>query len=432
MPRWLFHIVRNIRQLWLTVALYSFAGVLTALLAARFGRYVPSDFPLKVGSDSVDDILSILASSMLAVVTFSLATLVAAYTSVVATVAPHAARLLVSDGVVRNALATFVGAFIYGIVGIVAVHTGYYGAQGRVILFFVTLVVLTLVVLAMLRWIGQLSSLAQTAQVIDRVAHAVRGALAAPASRRPLDPAAADGPPPGAAPVNATAFGYVQNVDVRKLRQLAETWGARLHIAAIPGSLVHAGQPLLWLAGDALPDDAPERVRAAISTGLERTFDQDPRYGMRVLGEVAGRALSPGINDPGTARDVLARAIGLLEAWISDGPDRRPDGDAPRVTIRPLALRDLAGEALIPITRHGAGDVSLQVEFQRAIGALHGLGRREASDTARVLSGRALAASLAALAARDDRRQIRAAAGALAALDPARRPGADSQDAPSP
>lgn len=428
MPRWLFHIVRRIRQLWLTVALYSLAGVLAALMAARFGRYVPADFPLKVGSDSVDDILSILASSMLAVVTFSLATLVAAYTSVVATVAPHAARLLVSDGVVRNALATFVGAFIYGIVGIVAVHTGYYGAQGRVILFFVTLVVLALVVLAMLRWIGQLSSLAQTQQVIDRVAVAVRSALAAPTSLRPLDLAAADGPPPRARPVTATAFGYVQNVDVRRLRRLVEAWGGQIHIEAIPGTLVHAGQPLLWLAGDSLPDDAPERARGAISIGLERTFEQDPRYGMRVLGEVAARALSPGVNDPGTARDVLARAVGLLEAWSSGGPKQRSDGGAPRLTVRSLTLRELASEALTPITRHGADDVALQVEFQRSLGALHSLGRPDASAAARAFSRLALAASLKGLDTRAERREVRVAAAALAALDPDRAADEASAD----
>lgn len=421
MPNWLFHIVRNARQLWLTVALYCLAGVLAALLAARLGRYVPADFPLKLGSDSVDDILSILASSMLAVATFSLATLVAAYTSVVSTVAPHAARLLVSDGAVRNALATFVGAFIYAIVGIVALHTGYYGAQGRVILFFVTLVVLALVVLAMLRWIGQLSSLAQTAQVIGRVATAVRSALAAPTSRRPTDVAAAGAPPAGATPVEALGFGYVQNVDLRRLRRLADAWGAQVHIEAVPGRLVHAGQPLLWLAGGDRPANAPEQLRGAIAVGLQRTFDQDPRYGMRVLGEIAARALSPGVNDPGGARDVLAQTIGLLEGWLSAAPHQQPEGEATGVTMRPLSLSELAGEALKPIIRHGAADLALQLELQRALGALHGLRQREASDVARSLSAEALAASLAALPTRDDRRQLRAAAGALSGLDGRRR-----------
>ena len=149
MPKWLFALMQLKQRLWLTVAAYSALGLLAALLAAAFGRYVPSDFPLRIGSNAVDDILTILASSMLAVATFSLTTLVTAYTAVMGNVAPHAAKLLVSDRSIRSALATFVGAFIYAIVGIVALHTGYYGAQGRVILFFITLLVLTLVILAM-------------------------------------------------------------------------------------------------------------------------------------------------------------------------------------------------------------------------------------------------------------------------------------------
>jgi hypothetical protein len=135
-PKWLFLLTRLQRRLWLTVALYSVAGVGTALVSATLARYVPADFPLKLGSEAVGDILTILASSMLAVATFSLTTLVTAYTSVVSNVTPHAAKLLVSDGAIRSSLGTFIGAFIFSVVGIIALHTGYYGAQGRVILFF--------------------------------------------------------------------------------------------------------------------------------------------------------------------------------------------------------------------------------------------------------------------------------------------------------
>ncbi|WP_305804424.1 DUF2254 family protein [Stenotrophomonas sp. YIM B06876] len=43
--------------------------------------------------------------------------------------------------------------------------------------------------------------------------------------------------------------------------------------------------------------------------GAQRSLDQDPRFGLLVLGEVASRALSPAINNPCTAIDVIGRAV---------------------------------------------------------------------------------------------------------------------------
>ncbi len=49
--------------------------------------------------------------------------------------------------------------------------------------------------------------------------------------------------------------------------------------------------------------------------GDTRSFDQDPRFGAAVLAEIASRALSPAVNDPGTAIDVISRALRVLAVW---------------------------------------------------------------------------------------------------------------------
>ncbi|WP_374471632.1 DUF2254 domain-containing protein [Phenylobacterium sp.] len=406
MPSWLFHVLEMRRRLWFTVALYSAFGVLAALVAARFGRYVPSDFPLRLGSDAVDDLLSILASSMLAVATFSLATLVTAYTSVAANLAPHAAQLLVSVSAIRNTLATFIGAFVYAMVGIVAVHTGYYGAQGRVILFFFTLVVLGGVIVAMLRWVGELSRLGQSNDVIGRVADATSQALRSPVGRRAVGP-----PPPRpdeALPVHAGSMGFVQNVDLGGLRRIVEARGGQIFLAVQPGDFVHRGQPILWMSGGRFDSACVHELQRRVTLGAQRTHQQDPRYGMRVLGEVAGRALSPGVNDPGTARDVLARSTLLVNLWVEACP---PD-DAPRVdVVAPgLSAEALLEEALGPIIRHGADDPGLQVELQHALAGLAALHDREVARAAWKLSRKALDAASEVLG-QAERRQVREAAG---------------------
>lgn len=406
MPRWLFLLSRIQQRLWLTVALYSVAGVITALVSAELGRYVPGDFPLKLGSEAVGDILAILASSMLAVATFSLTTLVTAYTSVIGNVTPHAAKLLVSDGAIRTSLGTFIGAFIFSVVGIIALHTGYYGAQGRVILFFTTLVVLVLIVLAMLRWIGELSTIAQTDDVIDRVAAAAAAALRTPVvvdgwRERPYQP------PDEAVAVTSDKVGFVQNIDLEGLEHVAKELGGVVYLEATPGVFVHPEQPLLRVTGpQLLTNEFTARLRAKITIGVRRTFEQDPRYGFTVLGEIAGRALSPGVNDPGTARDVLSTTLRLLHDWVQE-MNREGHKQAPsHLRIRPLDTSELIEDALGPIARDGAGQLPLQLELQTALCALAAGGDPATAEAARRHSRLALELSTAALQTDADRRRV--------------------------
>lgn len=49
-----------------------------------------------------------------------------------------------------------------------------------------------------------------------------------------------------------------------------------------------------------------------IALGIERTLDQDPAFAVRVMVDVAIRALSAAINDPTTAVQVLDHLEDLL------------------------------------------------------------------------------------------------------------------------
>lgn len=74
-----------------------------------FRSMIPESVSVKVGAEAVDNILNILASSMLAVTTFSLSIMVTAYGSATTNVTPRATRLVVEDVTTQNVLATFIG-----------------------------------------------------------------------------------------------------------------------------------------------------------------------------------------------------------------------------------------------------------------------------------------------------------------------------------
>lgn len=60
-----------------------------------------------------------------------------------------------------------------------------------------------------------------------------------------------------------------------------------------------------------------------------------------MLAEIASRALSSGVNDPGTAIDVLGRAVRVLSLWEDCDASEPDEVPYPRVRIPPVALGEL-------------------------------------------------------------------------------------------
>ena len=77
------------------------------------------------------------------------------------------------------------------------------------------------------------------------------------------------------------------------------------------GDTVMDGMPILRVYGTG-PAPALDTLLDAVDLGPERTFEQDPKYAIRILVDVAIKALSPAINDPTTAVQALDQIEDLL------------------------------------------------------------------------------------------------------------------------
>lgn len=79
--RWKWMLKQTFKKLWFRATLFAIVAIITALLSILFKSMIPESVSVKVGAEAVDNILNILASSMLAVTTFSLSIMVTAYGS---------------------------------------------------------------------------------------------------------------------------------------------------------------------------------------------------------------------------------------------------------------------------------------------------------------------------------------------------------------
>lgn len=410
--RWVFR--QMARKLWLTVVLYALAGLASVVLGVVLAPLIPADAERFVTPDAVGRVLGILASSMLAVTTFSLATMVAAHGAVTGNTSPRATTLVLDNDTTRHALGVFIGSFLFSLVGIVALNAGVYGDRGHVVLFALTVAAILLIVVALLRWIEHLSQLVRVSETSDRVEAAALDALLERArypglGAKPCADLAAR-IPPGARAVRPEHVGYVRHIDMKALVELGHNREVDIFVVAAPGAFVSFDSSLVCLHGPEEEEIDDEALRQVFAIGATRTFDYDPRFGLIVLAEIASRALSPGINDPGTAIDVIGRATRLLSRWATtaEEDDAGEERDGASIWFPAVTAAELVDDMFTPVARDGAGIVSVQVRLQKALAALAALDHPPLRDAAVLHSRRAWERAREAMAMDFDREVVAA------------------------
>lgn len=124
--------------------------------------------------------------------------------------------------------------------------------------------------------------------------------------------------------IHAEKDGYIQIIDKETLVEAAAKSEVVVRAACRPGVFVHSGRVIF----DAWPAErVSEETRAAllssVAVGTSRSPRQDLNFLFDELVEIAGRALSPGVNDPYTAitaMDWLKSAMASLASRRTDDP----------------------------------------------------------------------------------------------------------------
>lgn len=103
--------------------------------------------------------------------------------------------------------------------------------------------------------------------------------------------------------IGARADGYVLTIDYPAIVAWCLEYNCVAQLRVRAGDFILPGSCLVKLYGcdSELNDAALKALRSSVRTGPLRNPVQDPEFPITQLNQLAARALSPGINDPGTA-----------------------------------------------------------------------------------------------------------------------------------
>ena len=111
--------------------------------------------------------------------------------------------------------------------------------------------------------------------------------------------------------VHAVKSGAVQAMHGKGIMAFAEERDLTCALQHTVGDFVNAGSVMMDVYGATRPGDE-KRLQGMVALGHERTIDQDPAFAVRIIVDIAIRALSPAVNDPTTATQMINHLGALL------------------------------------------------------------------------------------------------------------------------
>lgn len=370
-PAWAGRWERAWRPFWVLPAAIAGTAVLLGLLLPEVDKRLGGHLPILFGGGpaSARGLLSTIASAMISVtgLVFSITMVVLQLAS--SQFSPRLLGGFLSSRTTQVTLGIFTASFTYSLTVLRSIRS-----DGRSFVPQLSVSVAFALVLAsvgiFLAFIHHITGSIQVSSMIERIAARTLHLVDEPPP--PEEAEETDGSDRGGTSADPLIWDRPEDTPVRTLttrvdRRVIESVGysrlvglardldAVIVLRAAVGQVRHRGMPLLDVVGGD-PDADLDHLRDAFGFAQERSLMQDPLFGVRQLVDIAERALSPGINDPTTAVQVVDALHGILRR-AGSVPDRSPyllDADGTvRVVDRPVQFDELLDLSIDEIAHYG-------------------------------------------------------------------------------
>jgi uncharacterized membrane protein len=363
-------------SLWVVPAAYIAGALALATVLVRWDESDPVELSSSLSAGSASTALAALGSGMLAFTGFVTSVVLVLVQFGTSEFSPRLVRWLRRDRTLRFALSTFVATFLFALVATAQVGRGEADfVPTRTLIAALALTVLSTVMFLLL--IDRTANGLRVANVVQRLDTAAREVFDTVYAADPSEVADPDRTVPslGERPVQVVTHrgvgAVVVTFDRARLVRLARRGGAVVQLVPAVGDHVPPGGALLTVYGEHALSE--RKLRGAVVLGDERTLDNDPAFAIRVLVDIAIRALSPAVNDPTTAVQSIDRIEDLLRyaaaKHLADGRVRDHRGSTRLVYPTPV-WEDLVALALDEIRAFGAGQYQIARRVRALLDAL--------------------------------------------------------------
>lgn len=373
-------------SLWFVPTLLVSLGIASALALVEaevlIEHDLSQDWPrlFGAGAEGARGMLTAIATSMATVAGVVFSVTIVALSLAASQYSPRVLRNFMSDRPVQVVLGAFVSIFAYCLIVLRTIRGESEGA------FVPSLAVLGGALMALLGiglliyFVHHVATAIQAPYIVDRIVQETNAGIdrlfpseVGDESQTPFDDRHDVAELANRfRPVHPKRDGYLASIAGDRLVEMACRLDQVVIVEPRVGDFVTRGTLVLRACGDdELDDEASKALLGCFGWKTARDTQQDVRYGLQQLVDVALKALSPSTHDPTTAVLCVDHLGGLLKRLSSrrfEGPWRERDG-TPRLWVRGPCYQEMVETALSSITHHAGSHVAVHESAIAAIEA---------------------------------------------------------------
>jgi uncharacterized membrane protein len=372
-----FRVVKRIREsialypvlipaIYVAIAALVFAFESTAM-ASSLRNHLP---PGLIDADNSREILGTLITGIISLTVFSFSMVMVVLNGAAARLSPRVLPGLVSDTRNQVILGIYLGSIVYYLLMIGTLNKNDPASVPALGL----LLALLFGMLCMALFVLFIRSVSQSIQVDWILSRLYKDSSADLDKRRRRIAGVAEIPDatdwwclPAARP------GYLREVNERRLGKVLRERDLTAVIQVEPGFFLIEGHPLVKFSSPLSDKDADE-VLDCFDFHDNEFASANVSYGMRQISEIAVKAISPAINDPGTAMRAV-NLIGVLLKRLGGVPPYDigcMDKDRPRLFYPQMGMQRLLQVVIAPVRVYGSHDPLVLITLLQCMkNALH-------------------------------------------------------------
>lgn len=315
MKKHLYNILEYIIKLESNIAFYPSLISLVGLLFAFFmyyleswgvSKYLVENAPILVinNIDTARDLLTTFIGGLISIMVFSFSLVMILLNQASSNFSPRLLPGLISNRRHQVILGIYNSTLLYCIFTLVSItpHGDKYQLPGFSVLL--AIIFMTVCLAAFIYFIHSISQQIQVGTIMDKIYDKAYERL----SQLIENEKTIEAKFPDTSnwkSVVAKKSGYFQDVSLNSLAHFAEEKKLKIEIVQIKGTYVLKQLPLFKYSGNDLDDDAIDEVLGYFNFSKNELVEENYVLAFKQITEIALKAMSPGINDPGTAINAI-------------------------------------------------------------------------------------------------------------------------------
>lgn len=327
--------------------------------------YAGGYFEIRTSETALAVLTSIL-TGMISLTVFGFSMMIVVVNQAAANYSPKVVETLMSKRSNQYILGVNLGTIVFAL--IVLMHVDNRKVEGGVpeLAILATVVLTIICLLLFVRFINNISNAVRITNIVRFIYKATKSSLSHHKLKKVLIPHDID--LTGWTMYTAGHAGYFQMLRTKSILRILKRHDALLKVIPLPGTRYLRHEPL-FMVSKPLDEDVVDQLRAEFVTYKGEPIGENPVYGFRQLREIAVKALSPGINDPGVAVVCIEHLTELLSLELDRGHQYgMEDKDGKYMIVcSEYDFRALLELSFLPIKWYGRCDITVLSALLHAV-----------------------------------------------------------------